>query len=256
MANSLSYDAVDMGDYNLVVNSAGASPYRQIVSRIQLQDRGYPFRPQREPRLLTIRFTVTGSSRSNLDSNLDNIKRNLTQLVPAQLIFDALSTRYYMAILESFDGSYIQPAVFRGTMRFICPDPIAYSTTENTVTQDVDANPKTLYIPESSSEVVGGSAFLLPVFVLTAGETLNSVTLLLKNETTIEEISVSSLSMVSTDILTIDSSLWTVTLELVAHMANVTGKFPRLEPYLRNQFTVTAFGTAGTLAVIYRDGYL
>jgi len=203
-----------------------------------------------------VRFTVTGTSRSNLDSNLDNIKRNLTKLSPQQLIFDALSTRYYLAILESFEGTYVQQAVFRGSMRFICPDPVAYSTTENTVTQNVDANPKTLYIPTDAASVVGGSAFLLPAFVLTAGETLNAVTLLLKNETTIEEISISSLTMVDTDILTIDSSLWTVTLEAAAHMSNVTGKFPRLEPNLRNQFTVTAFGTLGTLSVIYREAYL
>jgi len=198
---------------------------------------------------------VIGTSRANLDSNLDNIKRNLTTLVPAQLIFDALSTRYHMAILEMFEGNYIQQAVFRGTMRFICPDPIAYSTTENTVTQDVTADPTTLYIPESSAEVVGGSAFILPYWVLTAGETLSDVTIKLKNETTIEEIQWTG-SLTSGQELIIDSSTWLVTKVSTASMATVTGKFPRLEPYLRNQLTVTAFGTLGTLTVIYRDGYL
>jgi len=256
MANSLSFDGNDLSVYNLVIASPGDNLLNQIVSRIQLQDRGYAFRPQREPRRLTVDFTVTGTSRSNLDSNLDNIKRLLTTLTVQQLIFDSLSARYFYAILETFDGQYRSPLFFRGTMRFICPDPLSYSTTENTVTQDVDANPKTLYIPESSAEVVGGSGFVLPTFVLTAGETLSSVTLLLKNETTLEELSISSLSMISTEVLTIDSSLWTVTLETAAHMSNVTGKFPRLEPQLRNQFTVTAFGTLGTLSVIYRDAYL
>jgi len=255
MANSLSFDAVDMGDYNMVVNSAGASPFGQIVSYIQLQDKGYPFRPQREPRIITVQFTVTGTSRSNLDSNLDNIKRNLTKLEPFQLIFDALSTRYYMAILERFEGTYIQPAMFRGTMRFVCPDPVAYSTTENTVTQDVTADPTTLYIPESSAAVVGGSAFILPEWVLTAGETLSSVTIKLKNETTIEEIQWTG-SLTSAQELIIDSSTWLVTKVATADMSTVTGKFPRLEPYIRNELTVTAFGTTGTLTVIYRDGYL
>ena len=256
MANSIDFDGTDLSDYNLVVNSPGNHAFNQIVSRVQLQDRGYAFRPQREPRGISLEFTVTGTSRSNLDSNLDSIKRILTQLVVKQLKFDSLTDRYFNAILERFTGGYTSPVVFRGNMSFICPDPVAHSTTENTVTQDVDADPKTLYIPESSDEVVGGSAFLLPTFVLTAGETLSSVTLLLKNETTIEEISISSLSLVATDIVTIDSSLWTVTREAVAHMANVTGKFPRLEPNLRNQFTVTAFGTSGTLSVIYREAYL
>jgi len=256
MANSLSFDGTDMATYNLVIASPGDNLLNQIVSRVQLQDRGYAFRPQREPRRLSIDFYVTGSTRAVLDSNLDSIKRLLTTLTAKQLIFDSISARYFMAIMETFDGQYRSPFNFRGTMRFVCPDPLSYSTTENTVTQDVDANPKTLYIPSSAAEVVGGSGFVLPTFVLTAGETLSGVTLLLKNETTLEELSISSLTMANTEVLTIDSSLWTVTLEAVAHMSNVTGKFPRLEPQLRNQFTVTAFGTLGTMSVIYRDAYL
>jgi len=256
MANSMDFDGTDLSAYNLVINSPNINAFGQLVSRVQLQDRGYSFRPQRAPRKIRVEFTVTGTSRSNLEDNLDSIKRIIIQLTPQPIIFDVIEDRYFNAILESFTGDYISPTTFRGSFTFICPDPVAHSTTENDVTQNVDADPKTLYIPESAAAVVGGSAFLLPTFVLTAGETLSSVTLLLKNETTIEEISISSLSLVATDIVTIDSSLWTVTRETVAHMANVTGKFPRLEPNLRNKFTVTAFGTLGTLEVIYREAYL
>ncbi len=253
---SLSFDGNDMDDYNLVVNSPGDNPYGQIVPTIQLQDRGYAFRPQREPRRIAVRFEVSGSSRSNLDSNLDNIKRLLTTLVVKQLIFDTLTGRYFMAILERFEGNYISAFLFRGTMRFICPDPVGHSTTENSVTQDVDADPKTLYLPTDSDEVIGGSAFLLPVYTFTAGEDLSGITLLIKNETTIEELSIASLTIANTEVLVIDCSTWLVTKEGAAEMSNVTGKFPRIEPNLRNQFTITNFGSLGTLEVTYREAYL
>jgi len=250
MANSLSYDGNDLADYNLIISSPGDNRLNQIVSRVQLQDNGYPFRPQREPRRLAIDFHVTGTSRANLDSNLDNIKRLLIQLTPQQLIFDSISTRYFLAILESFDGQYRSPIHFRGAMQFICPDPLGYSTTETTSTHAIDANPKTI------TEAIGGSAFLKPTYVLTAGETLSSVTLLINNLTTIEELSIASLSMTSGQVLTIDTALWTVTLEGAAHMSNVTGKFPRLEPQLTNSIKLTAFGTLGSMDIIYREAYL
>lgn len=256
MANSLSFDGNDMSDYNLLVNSAADNPFGQIVSRIQLQDRGYAFRPQREPRLITVRFEVNGTSRSNLDSNLDTIKRLLTTLVVKQLIFDTLTDRYFMAILERFGGDYETAFLFKGTLRFICPDPVAYSTTEISVTQNVDADPKTLYIPEASGSVVGGSAFLLPVFTLTAGEDLTGITLLVENETTIEEISIASLTVGNTKEVVIDSERWLVTNDGSAEMSNVTGKFPRLEPNIRNQFKITAFGALGTFNITYREAYL
>ena len=256
MANSLSYDGNDLSTYKLVVQSPGDNPYGQILSYVQLQDKGYPFRPQRQPRIITINFSVTGTSRSNLDSNLDSIKRLLTSLTVKQLIFDTLSARFFYAILERFQGDYLSATLFRGVMSFKCPDPIAYSTTENSVTQDVDADPKTLYLPSSDSEVIGGSAFLLPAYTFTAGENLSSISLTIKNETTIEELVIASLTIANTEVLVIDCATWLVTLEGTAEMSNVSGKFPRLEPNLRNQFTITNFGSLGTLEVTYRDGYL
>lgn len=253
---SLTFDGNDMADYNLIVASPGDNPFGQLVPHIQLQDRGYAFRPQREPRRITVRFDVTGTSRSNLDSNLDTIKRLLTALVVKKLIFDTLTGRYFMAILERFEGDYLSALLFRGTLQFICPDPVAHSTTENSVTQNVDADPKTLYLPTDSDEVIGGSAFLLPVYTFTAGESLSGITLLIKNETTIEELSIASLTLGNTEVLVIDCSTWLVTKEGSAFMSGVAGKFPRIEPNLRNQFTVTNFGSLGTLEVTYRDAYL
>ncbi len=256
MGFSIDFDGNDLTDYGLVVTSPGASLYGQQVPRIQLQDRGYAFRPVREPRRITINVDIIGTSRSNLDSNLDNIRRILTQLTVRQLKFDVLNDRYYNAILERFRGDYISAIMWRGRIDFVCPDPVAYSITETSSDQNVDADPKTLYEPSDVAEVIGGSAFLLPVYTFTAGESLTSITLLIKNETTIEELSIASLTMADSEVLVIDCATWLVTLEGVAEMANVTGKFPRLEPNLRNQFTVTNFGSLGTLNITYKVAYL
>lgn len=250
MSYSINFNGVDLSAYGLTVSSPGANLLGQLISHVQLQDRGYAFRPQREPRRITVSIDVFGSSRTVLDGYLDSIKRILTELVVKQLKFDVLSGRYFNAILERFEGNYISATTFRGRIRFICPDPVAYSTTETSSVFNIDADPKTV------AEVVGGSAFLLPVFTLVAGEALNNITLLVENETTIEELSIANLTLANTEILVIDSERWLVTKESVAEMSNVTGKFPRLEPNISNSIKVTAFGALGTLNITYKVGYL
>ncbi len=249
MAYSINFDGNDLSDYSLVLTSPGSNLFSQKVGRVQLQDRGYAFRPAREPRTIISNFVVTGTTRANLDSNLDNIKRLLTKLVVKQLKFDVLSGRYFNAILETFEGKYLSDILFRGVLEFICPDPVAYSTTETSSTFNIDADPKTV------SEVRTGSAFLLPVWLLTAGETLSGVTVKLDNLTTIEEIQWTG-SLLATEELIIDSERWLVTKEGNADMGSVTGKFPRLEPQISNQIKVTAFGTAGTLNITYKEAFL
>lgn len=256
MAHSMTFDGNDLSDYELIVTSPGASLYGQIVSHVQLQERGYAFRPQREPRRIRVAFDVTGNSRSDLDSNLDNIRRIVTQLTVKELKFDSLSGRYYNAIFERLQGNYRQAAKFSGSMSFICPDPVAFSTTEMDKDHDVNDDPKTLYEPKDSDEVVGGSAFLLPVYTFEAGADLSAITLIIKNETTVEELQIADLTLDNGKKLVIDCSLWLVTNDGTAEMANVTGKFPRLQSNLRNQFTITNFGSLGTLNITYREAYL
>lgn len=256
MAHSMTFDGNDLSEYKLVVTSPGASLYGQIVSHVQLPERGYAFRPEREPRRIRVTFEVTGDSRSDLDSNLDTIRRLVTQLTVKQLKFDSLSGRYYNALFERFQGNYKQATKFSGSMSFICPDPVAYSTTETSNDHDVDADPKTLYEPADSDEVVGGSAFLLPVYTFTAGENLSGITLIIKNETTIEELQIADLTLGNDEELVIDCVTWLVTNEGVAEMANVSGKFPRIESNLRNQFTITNFGSLGSLNITYKEAYL
>ncbi len=249
MAYSINFDGNDLSTYSLVVTSPGVNAFSQIVSRVQLQDRGYAFKPNKEPRIIIVAFDVSGTSRSNLDSNLDTIKRILNQLIVKQLKFDVLSGRFFNAILETFEGNYLTATLFRGTLEFICPDPVAYSTTQTSSDFNIDADPKTV------SEVVAGNAYILPVFTLAAGDTLSGVTILVENLTTLESLTwVGSLAI--GEELIIDSERWLVTKEGVADMGTVTGEFPRLEPNVTNSIKVTAFGTSGTMNITYREGYL
>ncbi len=250
MSYSLNFDGNDLSDYNLVVTSSSINLFSQIVSRVQLQNRGYAFRPQREPRAIVVNFDITGTSRSNLDNNLDTIKRLLTTLVVKQLIFDTITDRYFNAILENISGVYLQAMLFRGTLAFICPDPVAHSITEISSDFNIDSDPKTI------TEDVEGSAFLLPVYTLVAGEDLSGITLLINNLTTLEELSITSLTLGNTETLVIDCERWLVTNEGAAEMGNVTGKFPRLEPQIVNSIKVTNFGSLGTLNITYREAYL
>jgi hypothetical protein len=125
MARSINFDGTDMSTYNLTVTTPGFNILKQLVSRVQLQNRGYAFRPMREPRIITVEYAVTGTSLADLDSNLDSIREILTLLVPAKLIFDSLDTRYFNAILSSFEVSIVIILYFRGHYHLYAPTRLA-----------------------------------------------------------------------------------------------------------------------------------
>lgn len=266
MARSINFNETDMSAYELIVTTPGFNLLRQLVSRVQLQDRGYAFRPMRQPRVITADFSVTGTSLANLDVNLDAVKRLLTLTEPKKLIFDSLPLRYYNAILESFEGEYRLATLFQGILVFVCPDPLGYKTTESDHSHDINLSPKTI------NEPVGGTGYVAPVLTLTATNTLTGATIKVKNLTTDEELQwIGDLAIDGT--LVIDVAKWLVSKGAVASMATVTGKFPRLKPNVTNQIKVTGLQTTkiafpytfpftfptqppGNLNILYRDTYL
>ncbi len=251
MARSIDFNNTDMADHKLIITSPGFNLLRQLVGRVQLQDRGYAFTPMREPRRITARCAVTGTSLANLDVNLDAIKRLLTLTEPKKLIFDSLPLRYYNAILESFTGEYRTGTLFQGTLVFVCPDPLGYKTTEDDHDHSIDEIEKTI------EEPVGGTGYVAPVYTLTAKNVLTGATIKVENLTTEEELVwVGDLAI--DDTLVIDVAKWLVSEGVDASMATVTGKFPRLKPNATNQIKVTGLyvTVAGNLNILYRDTYL
>ena len=250
MSRSLNFNGIDMSSYELIVTSPGINLLKQLVGYSQLQDKAYSCTPMRAPRHITVDFAVTGTSLADLDSNLDIIKYHLTQTEPKKLKFDSLNLRYFNAILEDFEGEYSLATVFQGRLMFICPDPLGYRTTEDEHSHSIDASPKTV------TEGVGGTAYVKPVYTLTAKNTLTGVTLKLENTDTEEELQWTG-NLAINGTLVIDVANWLVSKGVTADMSTVSGQFPRLKPRLTNHLKVTGLYTTvtGNLNILYRDTY-
>lgn len=249
MANSISFDDINLSAYDLVVTTSEANIFEQIVSFVQLKDRGYSSGIKRRPKPVSIGISVTGTTRANLDSNLDNIKRILSTETDSKLILDILSTRYYMARLESFNGQYRAATLFTGSIEFICVDPIGYSTTPTE-----SNHPLTGSDPKTVIETTTGTGYVNPVYVLTAGAVLGAITVKLENVTTDEELQWTG-TLTTADYLTIDVANWLVSKNGTASMSGVTGQFPRLKPGA-NSIKVSNMAVTGVMDITYENTYL
>ena len=248
MANSFSFNAVDMTDYGLVVTSAG-SPFTQSAPSIQLRDRSYAFDSFRPPRIIVVGVQVKAATHTALRTALDSIKEKLNWRVDKQLIFDNLSTRYWMARFNTMQGMFEGPLSWSGSIEFTCVDPAAYSTSAVSNTYNVDAD------PDTNVETPGGNDYIYPIYTLTAGEVLAAITLLVENVTTDEELTWEG-SVGNGKLLVINTATWLVTNDGTADMDDVSGKFPRLQPGVANSIKVTDFSTTGTLNIAYRNRFL
>jgi predicted phage tail component-like protein len=249
MANSLSFGGTALSTYGLYVTSDDAYALSRLIETSQLQDKAFASSPKKEARTITLDVCIKGSSLSDLMSKVDNLKRVLMLGVTAEeLILDILPSRYFNALCSGFAPKIDTTTTMSGTLSFLCADPRAYAVTPTSSDFNIDADPKTI------TETPGGSAYIQPVWTLTAGGTLSSVTIKLENVTTDEELQWTG-SLAATDTLEIDSEHWTVKKNGTDSMATVTGQFPRLSPGIANTITVTGFSTTGTLNISYRDTY-
>jgi predicted phage tail component-like protein len=251
MANSLSFGGTALSTYGLYVTSDDAYISSQLIETSQLQDKAFASSPKKEARTITLDVCVKGSSLSDLISNIDSLKRVLMLGVTAEeLILDILPSRYFNALCSGFAPKIDTTTTMSGTLSFLCADPRAYAVTPTSSDFNIDADPKTI------TETPGGSAYIQPVWTLTAGETLTDAEIILKNETTDETFTI-TLSMVDEDVLVINSQTFEVELNgvnVIADMADAA-VFPRLSPGIANTITVTGFSTTGTLNISYRDTY-
>lgn len=250
MANSLTFNSIDLSAYGLVVTSQTAGAFGQVVDFVQLPDAAYPFGATRQAKLIELGIAIIGTTYADVKSKLDTIKRILNHRNSKQLILDVQDDRYWNAQFVSLNGEYQSPSAFIGALSFMCPDPLAYSTTPVSSDFDLDVSD-----PKTVTETTGGTGYIKPVYTLTAGEALNDVTIKVECLETVEELQwIGSLAI--TEELTIDVPNWIVKKEGSASMTTVTGKFPRLLPATDNRIKVTGFGILGSLNVAYRNRYL
>jgi len=249
MSHSINFNSNDLSSSNLKVIHVDLDKISRDVKTAQVINKAYPFRPVRLPRYIELDCVVTGSSQNDLRDNLDAIKLALSTTEVKALKIDGLSGRYFNAVLSEFEGAYKSPTVFQGTIGFLCPDPSAYDNSETSSDFNIDSD------PDSVEEAVGGTAYVAPVYTLTAGENLSDITLKVKNETTGEELQWEG-SLDNTKELEIDVSTWIVKKDGTADMSAVSGQFPFLVPNETNVITVTNFSNTGTLNITYRKRYL
>lgn len=255
---NFSFNGTDLADYSLTVNDAHRDRLEHIFEELQLEQKAYSGRRLVKPLLLSLDVTVNSNAEDiwilppiialSTRKILTFIKKVLGQRDPCELILSHLSDRYWLAKFQSFNGDFIAPGVFRGSIDFLCEDPRAFAVDETKHSYDVDADPKTIY------EGIPGTAYVEPVYLLTAGEALNDITVLVKNETTGQQLSWKG-SLAEDDTLEIDVANWLIKKNDVADMSTVSGEFPRLNPGT-NKLIIDGFGSLGTLGLTYRSAYL
>jgi len=249
----MKYNGTDLSDYNLTAKIISPASFMPSIrsSYIEVADKAYDFQAFLRPRIIELEVYVTGDNKADLISNLDSISLLLSPTEGTQpLVLDFPSDRYYNAKVNSpLDYQIVHHKLAQGTLIFICPDPKGYATSQTSSDFNVDADPDTV------EEAVGGTAWVEPVYTLTAGEALNAVTIKLENTDTEEELQWTG-SLANGEVLVINTETWYVTKEGAASMATVTGEFPRLKPGITNHIKVTAFSTTGTLNLTYRNSYL
>lgn len=250
----MTYDSIDLSTYNLTVRRISHVPFIPSIesSRVPVANKAYDFRAELGPKTIRLDCIVTGTSISNLVTNLDAISKLLNpQNGSKQLILDVPDARYYNAKLDSMlDWEIVGDKVARGELTFVCADPLGYSTTPTSNNHTIDADPKTV-----TETTLGGTAYIEPIYTLTAGENLTDVTIKIKNNSTGEEIEwIGSINTGQT--LVINVPLWIVYKAGTADMSTVSGQFPRLLPSYANSITVTGFSTTGSLNIAYRNTYL
>ncbi len=248
MANSLSFNGTDLSTYGVIITQSGDNQTSFSRDVTQLDMRAFASAGKHEARRIESKFFLLGSSMADIQSKLASVKRILTAVETGQLVFDYLSGIYYNASLAQIDCQILSPKGLSGAISFICADPYGYSTTETNQTDNITTDPTAVTV------TVGGSAKTLPVFTLTAGESLSGP-ISVKNNDTGEELVWDS-SMVSTDELEIDTEHWIVKKNGTASMTDVSGQFPRLLPGQDNHIVVTGFGTTGTLQTVFRSRFI
>jgi hypothetical protein len=251
MAFSFTFNSIDMSSYGLTVTGHEV-PIAMEADAVQLPERSYAFPSKRGEVQIVLNVSVIATAAATLLTYMDTIRQALSIRTDANLLLTRYTDRYWVCRFVSLNGSYVSSLLWQGTMVFACHDPLAYGVTEHTDhTYSINASPKTI------DEEVAGTGYVLPVYTLTAKNTLTGATIKVENITTSEELVwVGDLAVDGT--LVIDVANWIVKKGAIASMATMTGTFPRLKPAVTNQIKVTGLyvSAAGILNITYRDRYI
>lgn len=245
MANSFTFNSVDMASYGLV-RSLHTKPFAQITDASQLRDRAYAFDSKRPQTLMELEVWITAADKATLLGYLDSIKTALNSRGNKVLSLDIYTDRYWMARFDSMEGSFRGSVAWEGTIMFILYDPAAYDNTETSTPYAGITD------PDTQTETVGGTERTKPVFVLTCNAALPATTVSIFNAATGETITWTG-DLVNGSVLTIDCEDCLVKLNGTEDMVSVDGQFPRL---LVGDNELTIEGFTGDMDVNYSKRYV
>jgi len=215
---------------------------------------------------------IYGESKADVYACLDNVKYVLDPRNGAKTLkydmdinMDSSTDRQYTAVLLSMSAPvWINPSSVAIDLQWMVPSGHAESTTSQSETPTIDADPKTFYIPTDADEAVGGSTFVRPVFTIenTSGGSVTTFTL--QNVTRTESLQWSGV-LADTHYIRIDSARQHIERsttgafggEETSAISGLTAgnPFPNLSPRVRNEFSLSGFSSAG-LTVTYTEEFL
>jgi len=245
MANSFSFNSVDMADYGLRLRRHD-EPFAQETEGLQLLDRAHGLGSRRPAVTIDLAVVVVAASFAALVSNLDDIKAALNYRTEKSLAFDSVTDRYWLARFKSITKTAGTATTWEGAIAFDIFDPAAYATAETDHDHTVDEDPETV------TETASGTEQAQPFITLTCDSTLTAATVEIENETSGETIEWTG-DLVANDVLTIDCETGVVKLNGVEDMETVDGQFLHL---LAGDNSIVITGFSGNLNFTYRARYV
>lgn len=261
MANSLTFDGVDFTAYGITVLKPFFPFFSSIDAsaiRLSIGDGSVSPPSKYNSRIFSVPCIVLGTSHANLLTKLDSIALNLGHREEANLSFDLLPGRYWVAKPVGLPSvSSLGSMVAELTLNFAAVDPHAYDDTENTVNSGT--------LPAGITVATGGTIESYPVIEATIA-TAPVESLVIGNDATSQWLSWVSPSsgddLAVGDKIQIDCrpefqtfSIWRVADSAFSvNMEGVSGIFPQLVPNTSNTITFTTI-TATVFSIVWRDRY-
>jgi predicted phage tail component-like protein len=245
MANSLSFNGIDLSVYGLIVKTRG-TPVEFTADSVLVHNISYAGDSKVPPKNISLEVAVLGSTVTELKSFMDSIMLILNQPTDEQLILDTQTDRYWLARFKTLTGGY-RGLKFEGALDFTCHDPFAYA-----VAPSSDATAIANVVADNAVVDTGGNALIRPVYTILSDAIRVGTNVILHSDNTDEEIEWIGNLAVGT-VLVFNTALWVVTKNGVEDMATVDGQFPTLVQGGINLILTAGF--TGTLTVTWRDRF-
>ncbi|MFA5187189.1 MAG: distal tail protein Dit [Patescibacteria group bacterium] len=263
MARSLTYNDVDFATYGLVVTDAsGAQGLGAAVGSIDLSsgDGSVISSSRYQSRTIKVSAIVAAATHAAMLTAIDSVLLHLNLREDAELLFDAMNDRYWLARCVDHAVSYKPGSRIASLdLSFFCADPFGYAENESTDTTTLTTSTPGGGNSQTVTYTVGGSTTAYPVILLTA----NAGTTAIKIQNTVDNAEMAWAGILANgDKLRINCDPRVLLVDKMASgedhydadMSGVSGRFPALAPGTGEG--VTIWGCTGTMLTTWRNRYL